>query len=508
MMTEEPADKPSRLSGVAVLPWTVALVLFLLLAGLLGLAVVGFTTDPYAEPERAQSERAESGNPEVGSPEAEAPADTAPAATPDSNAPDTPQPMESSDPVLSEPAPAGAPPAPPENDEAEPSEPGETSEPTVRNDAAPGAGDPSETPPSVPDTEVPSSRDGVPDSDAPPPSGPVPGADTPDETGQVDTVPDTPPGAPVGEIAAATPVVPSPETAPDRETEPGMEPVLPPSPLMIPRGQRGGLRPAPDPGLVESSPLGPLPRIGPDGREPWKVYARPFDSTDTRPRVAVILSGLGLSSAATEAAIQDLPGEVTLAFQPFADNIQQWIRLSRAAGHEVLLNLPMEPVDFPANDPGPRALFVTLSPDENQDRMRWALSRVSGYVGVVNHMGSRFTTSRESMQPILAELKARGLLFVDARSAARSVATVLASEMEVPRAINDRFLDNREVSRATVDARLAEVERIAKDAGVSIAIGQAFPVTLERVRAWAATLEGKGIALVPISAVVDRQSDR
>jgi polysaccharide deacetylase 2 family uncharacterized protein YibQ len=174
----------------------------------------------------------------------------------------------------------------------------------------------------------------------------------------------------------------------------------------------------------------------------------------------------------------------------------------------VLLNLPMEPVDFPANDPGPRALFVTLSPDENQDRMRWALSRVSGYVGVVNHRGSRFTTSRDAMQPILAELKARGLLFVDARSAARSVATVLASEMQVPRAINDRFLDNREVSRATVDARLAEVERIAKDAGVSIAIGQAFPVTLERIRAWAATLEGKGIALVPISAVVDKQSDR
>ena len=195
--------------------------------------------------------------------------------------------------------------------------------------------------------------------------------------------------------------------------------------------------------------------------------------------MAVILSGLGLSSAATEAAIQDLPGEVTLAFQPFADNIQQWIQLSRAAGHEVLLNLPMEPVDFPANDPGPRALFVTLSPDENQDRMRWALSRVSGYVGVVNHMGSRFTTSRDAMQPILAELKARGLLFVDARSAARSV-----------------------------DARLAEVEQIARSAGVSIAIGQAFPVTLERVRAWAATLEGKGIALVPISAVVDRQSDR
>jgi polysaccharide deacetylase 2 family uncharacterized protein YibQ len=123
-------------------------------------------------------------------------------------------------------------------------------------------------------------------------------------------------------------------------------------------------------------------------------------------------------------------------------------------------------------------------------------------------MGSRFTTSRDAMQPILAEIKARGLLYVDARSSARSVATVMATQMQVPRAINDRFLDAREVSRTTIDARLTELERIAKDAGVSIAIGQAFPVTIERVREWARTLDRKGIALVPVSAVVNAQADR
>lgn len=284
---------------------------------------------------------------------------------------------------------------------------------------------------------------------------------------------------------------------------------LPQLPKVLPFAQTGrGLRPAPDPALIEQSSFGPLPKIGANGREPWQAYARPVKGGDDRPRIAVILSGLGLSSAATEAAIQGLPGEVTLAFQPFADNIQQWIRLARAAGHEVLLNLPMEPVDFPANDPGPRALFVTLSPEENEERLRWALSRVTGYVGVVNHMGSRFTTSREAMQPILAEIKARGLLYVDARSSARSIATVMASQMQVPRAINDRFLDSREVSRVTIDARLIELERIAKDAGVSIAIGQAFPVTIERIREWAQTLESKGLALVPVSAVVNTQADR
>ena len=266
--------------------------------------------------------------------------------------------------------------------------------------------------------------------------------------------------------------------------------------------------PVRDPDLGETSLQGPLSSMGLYGREPWKVYARSHNTDDARPKVAIILSGLGLSSAATEAAIQDLPSEVTLAYQPFAENIQQWIRLSRAAGHEVLLNLPMQPADFPAVDSEQRALFVSLSPEEKQDRMRWALSRVSGFVGVVNHMGGSFTTSQESMQPILVELKARGLLFVDAQSAELSVTTTLATAMEVARATNDLFLDNREVSRMAIDARLAAVERVAQEVGVSIAIGQAFPVTIERLRIWADTLNQKGIALVPITAVVDRQLDQ
>lgn len=480
-MSEELTDKPSRLSGVAVLPWTVSLVLFLLLAGLAALSVVGFTTDPYAEaPETSAQTTTEEPTPELtGEPPA------VKARAPGEAEMTSPESLSESEPPV----------ATPENfgQQTETAHPAIAREPDL------------EPLPLVPSDET------MPKIAAPPSVAPEPEASASDAAPQ-DMKNEPAPQSDAGTSETGPEIAAVPQAAPPSPSgsspAPDTEPALPPSPLVVSRAQRGGLRPAPDPGLIESSPLGPLPRIGPDGREPWKVYARPFDDSDTRPRVAVILSGLGLSSAATEAAIQDLPGEVTLAFQPFAENVQQWIQLSRAAGHEVLLNLPMEPVDFPTNAPGPRALFVTLSPDENQDRMRWALSQVSGYVGVVNHMGSRFTTSREAMQPILAELKARGLLFVDARSAARSVATVLASEMEVPRAINDRFLDNREVSRATVDARLAEVEQIARSAGISIAIGQAFPVTLERIRAWAATLEGKGIALVPISAVVDRQSDR
>ena len=292
------------------------------------------------------------------------------------------------------------------------------------------------------------------------------------------------------------------------DREPPQVAAVPTPPPPPPPAGAGILPPAPDPGLIEQTSVGPLPRIGDDGRLPWQVYARPFDNRDTRPRIAIIMSGLGLSGAATQAAIQGLPGGVSLAFQPFADDLQQWIRLARAAGHEVFLNLPMEPVDFPASDPGPRALFVAYAPEENIERLEWALSRVSGYVGLLNHMGSRFTTSREAMLPIMTTLEQRGLAFVDARVSARSVATVLATEQNVPRAINDRFLDARGVSRATLDARLAELESIAGEVGVSVGIGQAFPVTIERIREWAATLNGKGIVLAPVSAVLDRQADR
>ena len=288
------------------------------------------------------------------------------------------------------------------------------------------------------------------------------------------------------------------------------EAVSPPSPPQLANLTDGpGILPDhADPELVERTPQGFLPRVGQDGRQPWQVYARPLDTTDDRPRLAVVLTSLGLSSAATEAAIQGLPGGITLAFQPYAEDLQQWIRLARAAGHEVMLNLPMEPVDYPSSDPGPQALFTALTSQQNLARLDWALSRVTGYVGVTNYMGSRFTTSRDAMLPVVQTLKDRGLLLLDSRASARSVAATLATELAVPRAINDRFLDTGEVTRVSIDARLAEAERIALEVGTSVVIGQPYPVTIERLRAWALDLESRGIALAPLSAVVDLQEDR
>ncbi len=318
-----------------------------------------------------------------------------------------------------------------------------------------------------------------------------PGAEADDATGAATA--ETAAGIRAGEteIAVLTPPPPAPPA---------------PEPPPIPVPWRGGLAPAPDLVLIERSRAGLLPIIGEDGRQPWKVYARPFDDNDTRPRIAVVISGLGLSGAATEAAIRRLPGPVTLAFAPYAKGLDRWVPLARAAGHEVLLTLPMEPVNYPANDPGPYALLTSLSAAQNLDRLRWVLSRSTGYVGLIDFMGSRFATSERDLRPVLEELKKRGLMFVDSRSSLLSVGAGTARQIGLPRAMNDLFIDLH-ASRAAIDQNLSELERIARDNGHALGVGAPYPVTLERLSAWLTGLDVKGFALAPVSAVADKQPD-
>lgn len=239
----------------------------------------------------------------------------------------------------------------------------------------------------------------------------------------------------------------------------------------------------------------------------WQRLARPFPADESRPRIAVVVAGLGLSEAATTAAIQQLPAEVTLSFSPYSDRLDEFVAMARAAGHEVLLDLPMEPASFPRDDPGPRALLTSLDQDANAERLAWALGRADGYLGVATYMGSRFTTSPEDLRPVLEELRRRELLLLDSRAATDSVAAKLAAEEGVAHAINDRFIDN-EASRVAIDGRLQQIERIARTSGAAVAMGYAYPVTIERLTEWARGLSGEGLALAPISAVADRQELR
>lgn len=272
--------------------------------------------------------------------------------------------------------------------------------------------------------------------------------------------------------------------------------------------------PVPAPSTVET-PAEPIAADTPAADSPasdpatlaWRANSRPFQARPRTPRIAIVLWGLGLSKASTSAAIQQLPGEVTLAFAPYGRDLQDWADQARAAGHEVLLQLPMEPESYPDNDPGPHTLLTSLPVRDNLQRLDWLLDRFSGYVGVTNYMGSRFTTSERHLRPVLKSLRERGLLFLDSRSAANSVAGKIAAEMQMAHALNNRYIDN-EASRPAIDARLLELERLAEARGYAVGIGFPYPVTIERVAQWARTLERKGVQLAPLSAVVSQQSER
>ena len=237
----------------------------------------------------------------------------------------------------------------------------------------------------------------------------------------------------------------------------------------------------------------------------WRRFAAPFDTSDTRARIAVVVTGLGLSDTATETAIRTLPAAVSLSFTPYAKNLESWVTLARSNGHEVLLDLPMEPTTFPNDDPGPRALITSLSTQENQERLDWILDRADSYVGLAGYMGSRFSASEEQLRPVFQALKDRGLLYLDNRPADGYVAARLARKMGLVHAVNNRRIDDRQASRLTIDARLAQVERVALTERVAVAMARPSPVALERLAAWLAELDEHDFALVPLTAVANQQ---
>ncbi len=269
-------------------------------------------------------------------------------------------------------------------------------------------------------------------------------------------------------------------------------------------GPEQGAEAAPDKALVEDSPDGPLPIIATDGRQPWQVYARKFDAADPRPRVALVVGGLGLDNAMTNEAITRLPPEVTLAFSPYARDLEGWIAAARRAGHEVMLGLPMEPADYPNQDPGPKTLLTSIEPEKNLERLRWVLSRGTDYVGLVGIMGGRFAADRASLEPVLEALKARGLYFVDDHDAQEGALAALGPALGMAWAITDRRLDE-EASPEAVDKALNDLEGIAAQDGAALGLGALYPVTLDRVLAWTGALANKNVALAPATAVATRQ---
>ena len=237
-------------------------------------------------------------------------------------------------------------------------------------------------------------------------------------------------------------------------------------------------------------------------RVPWRDNARPFDQSDDRPRIAVVIADLGLRTDETSRVIDTLPPDVTLAFNPHAEDLATWLSLARAGGHESLIMLPMEPESFPLDDPGPWALLTSLGAAENSDRLDWTLQQADGVVGAVSMMGSRFTSDWQALRPVLVELRDRGLMFVDSATTADTVVADIAYAIELPAAFGDRVLDDV-ASRDTIARRLSELEEMARDRGYAVGLGGPYPMTVESLAVWIPTLSGKGLVLAPITAVAE-----
>jgi polysaccharide deacetylase 2 family uncharacterized protein YibQ len=276
------------------------------------------------------------------------------------------------------------------------------------------------------------------------------------------------------------------------------------SSLAPPAVTDGPLAEGNDPALSEVGQQGPLPIIAEDGRMAWQVYAKPFENQDSRPRVAIVVSGLGLSEAASDAAISLLPGNVTLAFDPYAPDLSGWIAKARQAGHEALIMVPLEPSTFPISDPGPQALMTTNAPEENRLRLEYILSRMTGYIGVMTVMGSKFNTSEEHLRALLDEIKLRGLMFLEGGINGQSLGPKLATEIGTPRALTNIILDSIPTGPA-IDDQLAELEAILGKQPAAVAIAEAYPTSIERLAVWITTLESKNLVLAPLSALADKQ---
>jgi len=256
---------------------------------------------------------------------------------------------------------------------------------------------------------------------------------------------------------------------------------------------------APISGFVERTAAGDLPKIASDGRTPAQAYARPFAGAGNAPRISLIVGGLGMTSKHTMAAISELPPEVTLSFVPYAPNLQDWINKARAAGHEVLLELPMEAYDYPNVDTGPLTLVTTAKAEENVRRLNVLLGKTTGYFGVTNYQGARFATDAAAAAPVMKVLKDRGLVFIHDGAAARSALPQAATQTGLDFTVADRIVDS-ELTADSIDRELLALEALAIQNGEAIGVGFAYPVTIEQFRLWAEGLKSKGYQLAPASA--------
>lgn len=272
------------------------------------------------------------------------------------------------------------------------------------------------------------------------------------------------------------------------------------------RSQAPRIAALPNEDLLEETALGRLPVIGADGLRPMDYYARAWSGTRGT-RIALVVGGLGLSQTGTQTAIRDLPEEVTLAFAASGNSLMRWMQEARRKGHEILLQVPMEPFDYPANNPGNNTLRAASDTKKNLLMLQKSMARLTNYTGIVNFLGGAFLSDATVLEPVMREIADRGLLFLDDATSAQSLSGTLATTIDAPHAFADMVLDEK-VETSAVLKKLDELERVARRNGSAIGMASAFDESVAAITQWVEEAQGRGIEIVGVSALVNDPQKR
>ena len=251
--------------------------------------------------------------------------------------------------------------------------------------------------------------------------------------------------------------------------------------------------------LLEKADGGNLPIIGPSNQKPWQYYAKPYVHKGHLPMIAIIVTGLGQNKVVTEGALR-LPENVSLSFSPYGHEVTNWAQAARTSGHEILVDLPLEPSNFPATDPGPYGLLVGKGPAENDKRLKWLMSRLEGYSGFMSPLNEVFSANDAAFKEMLGQIDTRGLMIGIPHEPAKDESKKILESSKIPYAIADNVIDE-ELSASAIQARLLALQEIAGKRGFAVGIAQAYPLTIQQLSQWSKDLEKNGYTLVPVTFI-------
>ena len=278
----------------------------------------------------------------------------------------------------------------------------------------------------------------------------------------------------------------------EQKTEPSAEEKKPEASSNVPMGGA-------NPELIEKTEAGDLPVIGSDGTKPWRFYSKPFERKRNQPMVAIIISGLGQIRTTTEDALK-LHEYFTVSFSPYVQDVFSWNAAARASGHEMLVDLPLQPTTYPAADPGPHGLLLEKGQSDVEKHLQWLMARFPTSMGFLTPQSDAFTSNEEAFRFLMQSLANRGLLLVMGHEPLKKESREQIDASQKTIVIGDLLLDE-DLSASSIQSRLSQLEDLAKKHGYAIGIAQPYPITIEQLRLWSEALAEKNVILVPVSAI-------